>query len=235
MAPLFEILDNQTTPLGNLVLRRRESPSSPEALVYEVTINSEMLMSSSVNVSERALAYLALEGNGQRPRDVLIGGLGLGYTAAAALEYEQVGRVDVVELLEPVIDWHQRRLVPLADMLLNDDRCSFIAADFFEYAKPENAPRSYDAILLDIDHAPDCLLHERHGDFYTPSALRDAASCLRPGGVFALWSAWEPTMDAMAALWSVFRSVKSHEVDFFNPHADEEDSNWIMVCKDVIQ
>ena len=158
----------------------------------------------------------------------------IGQVQEAVLECEHVGRVDVVELLEPVLDWHQRRLVPLADMLLNDDRCSFIAADFFEYVKPENAPRRYDAILLDIDHAPDCLLHERHGEFYQPSALRDAASCLRPGGVFALWSAWEPTMDAMAALWSVFRSVKSHEIDFFNPHADEEDSNWIMVCKDLI-
>ena len=234
MAPLFEIMDNQITPLGNLVLRRRESPTTPEALVYEVTINSEMLMSSSVNVSERALACLALEPQADHPVDVLVGGLGLGYTAAAALEFDHVVRVDVVELLEPVIDWHRRRLVPLAGMLLDDPRCSFIAADFFEFVKPETLLRRYDAILLDIDHAPDCLLHEKHGDFYQPSALRDAAACLRPGGVFALWSAWEPTMDAKTALWSVFRSVESHEIEFFNPHADKDDSNWVMVCKDVI-
>ncbi len=85
MTLLFEELDYQETPLGELVLRRRKSPSIPDELVYEVTINGEMLMSSTVNASERALARLALAGRDDRPLDVLVGGLGLGYTTAAAL------------------------------------------------------------------------------------------------------------------------------------------------------
>ncbi len=76
MALRFEELDYQKTPLGELVLRRRSSPSLPGELVYEVTIDGEMLMSSTVNASERALARLALEGRDDRPLNVLVGGLG---------------------------------------------------------------------------------------------------------------------------------------------------------------
>ncbi len=82
----IEELDYQKTPLGELVLRRRRSPSVPDEPVYEVKLGDEMLMSSSVNVSERALATLALDQWGDGPCDVLVGGLGLGYTAAAALD-----------------------------------------------------------------------------------------------------------------------------------------------------
>ena len=78
MALRFEELDYQKTLLGELVLRRRSSPSLPGELVYEVTIDGEMLMSSTVNASERALARLALEGRDDRPLDVLVGRLGLG-------------------------------------------------------------------------------------------------------------------------------------------------------------
>jgi hypothetical protein len=82
----LEELDYHQTPLGELILRRRLSPSAPGEPVYEVKLNDEMLMSSVVNASERAMARLALELLADRPCDVLVGGLGLGYTAAAALE-----------------------------------------------------------------------------------------------------------------------------------------------------
>ncbi|MCD4824191.1 MAG: spermidine synthase [Phycisphaerae bacterium] len=230
MAPLFEELDYQKTPLGELVLRRRESPAVPDELVYEVTIDGEMLMSSTVNASELALARLVLEGRGDQPCDVLVGGLGLGYTAAAALEFPNVRRLVVVELLAPVISWHRERLVPMADKLIDDPRCSLVAGDFFEYVKPGSSTQRYDAILLDIDHSPEFLLHARHGEFYNADGLRDLADCLQPNGVFALWSAWKPAAEFFDALGTVFPSVQDHEVSFFNPHVNEMDSNWVIIA-----
>ncbi len=230
MARTLEELDYQKTPLGELVLRRRRSPSVADDWVYEVTLDHEMLMSSTVNVSERALATLAFEAMGQPPRDVLVGGLGLGYTAAAALEYPSVQRLVVVELLAPVIAWHRKRLVPMANRLIGDPRCSLVEDDFFSLWTSGPGGQRYDAILLDIDHSPDSLLDAGHAGFYSVSGLQDLAGGLRPGGVFALWSAWRPATEFLDAMRTVFASVRSHEVPFFNPHVNETDSNWVLVA-----
>ena len=230
MALLIEELDYQKTPLGELVLRRRKSPAVPDGLVYEITIDGEMLMSSTVNASERALAWLALDGLGERPCDVLVGGLGLGYTAAAALEYPNVRRLVVVELFEAVIGWHRERRVPMADTLIDDSRCCLLAGDFFEHVGRGASGQRYDAILLDIDHAPDSLLHAHHGEFYNAGGLQGLADCLQPGGVFALWSAWKPEAEFLDVLGAVFPSVHGQEVPFVNPHMNEKDSNWVILA-----
>jgi spermidine synthase len=230
MERIIEELDYQKTPLGELILRRRKSPSVKE-LVYEVKLNDEMLMSSSVNASEKALATLALEPRKSRLLDVLVGGLGLGYTAAAALEYKNVRHLDIVELLSPVIKWHQDRIIPLGDTLIQNPRCSIIEGDFFEYVRSANAERKYDAILLDIDHAPDCLLQHSHGSFYESNGLEDLYNCIGPGGVFAIWSAWKPKREFFNEVESVFAVVNGHEVSFYNPHINEKMSNWIIVAE----
>ena len=230
VAPCFEELDCQQTPVGELVLRRRRSPAVSE-MVYEVKLNDEMLMSSSVTAGENALATLALEPRKDRPLEVLIGGLGLGCTAAAALRYPNVRRVVVVELLAPVIRWHRHRLVPLAETLMSDPRCCLVQGDFFEQAA-ESAPACrYDAVLLDIDHAPDCLLHADHGRFYASDRLTRLAAGLRPQGVFAIWSAWKPEPAFFETLATVFSAVEAHEVAFWNPHVNETLSNWIVTAE----
>lgn len=231
MSKYIEELDYQKTPIGELVLRRRRSPSVPDEPVYEVKIDDEMLMSSSVNASERALATLALESRRDRPLDVLVGGLGLGYTAAAALEYANVRQVVVVELLAPVIDWHRRRLVPLAGALMDDSRCSLVEGDFFEHVGPAPADRQYDAILLDIDHSPDCWLQPSHQAFYSREGLDNLAGRLRAGGVFAIWSAWKAPGLFIEALQAVFPDVREHEVPFYNPHISEMTSNWVVTAE----
>ena len=231
MARFFEELDYHETAIGEIVLRRRKSPAVKDDWVYEVTIDNEMLMSSTVNASEIALASLALAGRESQPCDVLVGGLGLGYTAGAALECEHVRRVDVVELLAPVISWHERRLVPLADTLMDDPRCSIIADDFFQYVgRPDGT--KYDAILLDIDHSPESWLHEHNADFYNPAGLQCLLNRLNPGGVFALWSAWEPADEFLIALRTVFSDLTSHPITFYNPHICESDTNWIVTAED---
>jgi len=190
------------------------------------------LMSSTVNASERALARLALEGRGQRPCDVLVGGLGLGHTAVTALEYSSVRRLVVVEFLAPVIAWHRNRLVPMAGKLVDDPRCSIVEEDFFKHVGPGSSAQRerYDVILLDIDHSPESWLHARHADFYSAAGLRALADCLQPDGVFGLWSASKPTAQFLELLGRAFPALKSHKVSFFNPHVNETDSNWVVIA-----
>ena len=110
----LEILAYEESPLGTLCLRRRELLSQPGTIVTEVTLNHEFLMSSLYTDSERALSATALEMHAGNDLHVLVGGLGLGYTAREALLSERVTKLEVVELLPQVIDWLARGLVPLS-------------------------------------------------------------------------------------------------------------------------
>ena len=133
----FEELDCRRTPLGELVLQRRRVLALDGAEAVEVRLNGEYLMSSLFHEAEEELARLGLGAlpAGGANWDVVVGGLGLGYTAAAALAFPQVSRLVVVEALEPVIDWHRQGLVPNGRELSADPRCEFHLADFFALAR----------------------------------------------------------------------------------------------------
>lgn len=107
MDKLFEELDHQRTPLGELSLRRRKIAMLDGEIVYEVILNDEFLMSSLFHAAEDALAQRALLLLDLPELHVVVGGLGLGYTAAAALACPRVASLAVVEFLEPVMDWHE--------------------------------------------------------------------------------------------------------------------------------
>lgn len=234
MKPRFQELDNQQTPLGELSLRVRSSLSEPGTDIYEVTLNGEFLMSSLINDSERALATLALDAFGDRSCEVLVGGLGLGCTAAAALARPNVQHVRVVEYLQPVIDWHRQGLVPLARELTNDPRCELLHADFYQHVR-EDLPRwcdgRYDMILLDIDHAPEALLTPQHAGFYTEGGLRLLCRHLRPSGIFALWSAEPPAAQFLDLLRTVFEDVQAQEIEFFNPLHGRPEANTVVLAR----
>ena len=151
-SPKLEILEYCETPIGLLCLRRRELLSSPGTLVTEVTIDHEFLMSSYHTESERALASVALDWHEGSELDVLVGGLGLGYTAHEALELEQVAQVEVVELLKPVITWMRTGMVPLSETLESElepgGRLTIRQGDV--YGSLLSAPQTaYDLILID--------------------------------------------------------------------------------------
>ena len=114
----IEILAYEDTPLGVLCLRRREFLSRPGTWVTEVTLNHEFLMSSYHTASERQLAAQALDMQRGHSLRVLVGGLGLGYTAREVLASRRVASVEVVEFLPQVIDWLERGLFPLAAELM---------------------------------------------------------------------------------------------------------------------
>ncbi len=237
MTFVFEELDYQETPLGDISLRRRSELRLEGKIVYEVKLGDEFLMSSLFTDSEIQLARLgldALEGSGL---DIVVGGLGLGYTAVAVLEDPSVRSLMVVEVMEPVIDWHRRGLVPLGKELTSDPRCTLVHADFFDVAASSGggfdraAPtRLVDAVLLDIDHSPSHWLNPGNSAFYTVPGLRNLADKLHPGGIFGLWSNDPPDGEFTRLLDTVFQSSGSHIVTFPNPYTGGESSSTVYLA-----
>lgn len=226
----FEELDVRQTPLGELVLRRRRPVSMPDTWVYEVTLERRFLMSNLVRESEEALAHLALARLTGEHWRVLVGGLGLGQTAAAALGWDQVDELQVVEYLPEVIAWHRRGLVPLGDSLTASERCEIVQADAFDVVRA-SPPESWDAVLIDIDDSPEHLLDPAHSVFYTGEGLEDARRALRPGGVLAIWTAGERLPGFHERLASVFPSVDVEVVRFENPLLMRDDENTIYIAR----
>jgi spermidine synthase len=233
----FEELDYQKTPLGAISLRRRADPRLGGKILYEVKLNDEFLMSSLFTSAEIQLAKLGLATLEGTSLDIVVGGLGLGYTAVAVLEDPSVRSLTVVEVMEPVIDWHRRGLVPLGKKLVSDPRCTLVRADFFEIASSSSgfdraAPnRLVHAVLLDIDHSPSHWLNPGNSAFYTATGLRNLADKLHPGGVFGLWSNDPPDAEFTRLLDTVFQSSESHIVTFPNPYSGGESSNTVYLAR----
>ncbi len=186
----FEELDFRPTPMGVLSLRRRRQLTTG-ADVYEIKLGDEFLMSSQFTKAEIELARLGLAALGRGNLDVVVGGLGLGYTAQAVLENPDVRSLIVVDALAEVIEWHQQGLLPLGRQLTGDPRCRLVNGDFFALSESDDgfdthAPRRlFDAVLVDIDHSPRNLLHPGDAALYRPEGLARLVAHLRPGGVFA--------------------------------------------------
>lgn len=236
MARDFEEIDYRQTRLGELILRRRVFRMLDNLEVYEVILADAFLMSSMFTAVEVALSDLGLAGF-EKTADlqVVVGGLGLGYTAKAALAHENVGAVLVVETLEPVIEWHQKALVPLGAELHSDSRCRFVHGDFFELTKtgfdPDSPGRTFDAVLLDIDHTPSKLLDPAHAALYSREGLSQLSQRIKPNGVFAMWSDDPPDKVFMNHLREVFDTTESHVVSFENPLQGGESSSSVYVAK----
>lgn len=225
MPARFEELDWQPTDRGEISLRRRLDPVT-KTDVFEVILGEEFLMSSLFTAAERALATLALEWTDRPDLSVLVGGLGLGYTAQEALHDDRVTSLVVIDAMEPVVDWHRRGLLPETAGLTTDPRCELVCDNFFRVVEAPPA-RTYDLILLDIDHTPQHLLHPDHAPFYTAAGLRAMARHLSDDGVFGLWSDDPPEAEFGATLGSVFTRTSAEVVSFPNPITGGESSNTI--------
>lgn len=237
MGLLFEQIDSQPSPLGEITLRRRRIPALGERDIYEVKLGDEFLMSSMFVDAEVALADLPLEVTQGDDLAVVVGGLGLGFTAEAALRHDRVGELLVVDALGTVIRWHEEEKVPLGRVLNDDPRCRYIHGSFFELADPEQGfdpdqpGRQFDAILLDIDHSPRALLNESNATFYNVKSLGRMARQLRPGGMFGMWSNEPPDEDFLQVLEQVFAAPEARVVSFFNPFQNREATNTIYLAR----
>ncbi|UZJ46016.1 spermidine synthase [Marinimicrobium sp. C6131] len=237
MPALFEEIDSQNSPLGEISLRRRRMPAFGDRDIYEVKLGDEFLMSSMFVEAEEALSTLGLAAVEGAPLSVVVGGLGLGYTAVAALKDERISELFVVEALDTVIGWHRDEKVPLGKVLNADARNHYVLDSFFDLATdpkagfdPEDPNKRFDAILLDIDHSPTEYLNAGNAGFYTTENLGLMAEKLKPKGVFAMWSQNLPEERFEALLKTVFERVESHVVSFYNPFQSGESTNSVYVC-----
>lgn len=146
------------------------------------------LMNSRVHGSEKALADLACEklGDNAKPR-LLIGGLGMGFTLAAALK--AVGpeaEVVVAELVPEVVTWNRTLIGGPAGDPLADERSTVFVGDVADILRQQ--PRGFDAIMMDVDNGPEGLVRRENDWLYGAQGLQATRAALRPRGVLAVWS-----------------------------------------------
>ncbi len=177
----WDIIDRASLPgQSQLVLARRGDE-------WSIRAGTQILMSSRNHASEETLARLALERAAQ-PRDVLVGGLGMGFTLRAALDLlPPAARVVVVELVAALVDWNRGPLGDLAGRPLDDGRVEVRVDDV--HAALREARKAWDVVLLDIDNGPAALTTEANQRLYSGSGLAACRHALRPGGLLAVWSA----------------------------------------------
>lgn len=229
----IEELAYHKTPLGELILRRRKETLLQNKEIFEVKLGEDFLMSSLFTKGERELSRLGLAGlNGAL--EVVVGGLGLGYTAAAALENKMVRSLLVIDLFQEVIDWHQNKLVPMGRILSEEKRCEMRQGNFFELAQTgfdvSDNERKFDAVLLDIDHSPKHFLDEKNESFYGAQGLTSLREQIKPGGAFALWSNEACDEKFTKHLESIFGDAAAHTIEFANPYQNSMSVNSVYVA-----
>lgn len=226
----LEILAYERTSLGMLCLRRRQPLHDSTIAVTEITLNHEFLMSSYYTDSERALSKIAIEMHGGNNLNILVGGLGLGYTAYEALKSKQVQFVEVVEFLPQVISWMNEGLVPLSKELCSDKRLSIVDGDIYGQLAGSQT-KKFDVILIDVDHSPDERLDTKCGQFYTRQGLEAASKHLKEDGVLAVWSYAQDSPFA-DALRDVFGEVRVEPITFKHKFLNnEEHTDWLFFSR----
>jgi len=181
----WELLGETSTPDGEtLVLMRQDRE-------FVILASGKPLMSSRMHGSEEALASFGCAHirGAQEPR-VLVGGLGMGFTLAATLALMPAGATVVVaELVPGVVEWNRGPLGQEAGRPLVDPRAEVAVGDVLDTLKQR--PGQFDAVLLDVDNGPDAFTTARNAALYADRGLSAIRAALRPGGVVAVWSAWE--------------------------------------------
>lgn len=180
----WELIDTARVPTGEDELRLYKRGSE-----FSIRVNAFELMNSRAHGSEEHLAKLACERIAVRQdARILIGGLGMGFTASEALR--QLGpdsRIVVAEIVPAVVKWNRGPLADLAGRPLDDPRLEIRETDIARIITDES--KAYDAILMDVDNGPAGLTRKGNQWLYSLPGLKAAFSTLRPKGVLAVWSA----------------------------------------------
>jgi spermidine synthase len=176
------VLERAVTQRGELVLRRAGAE-------FEIISNGVFLMDTRDGRSERLMVTSALACCPAATPEILICGLGVGFSLAEAVSHARVARVDVVEISAEIIGWHATHLRHLAGPAWEDDRVNVINADVVAWLARRPGP--YDVICLDVDNGPDWTVWDANQALYGDEGLRRVRDSLRPGGVVAVWSAAE--------------------------------------------
>jgi spermidine synthase len=200
-----DVLDRREGPYGEVVLRRHGDR-------LEIIANGCFLMDTSDGRSERRLVDAALDAlPGRDHPDVLIGGLGVGFSLAHAAADPRWGRIAVVEREHAIVDWHlDGPLAAISAEAFADPRTHLVEDDLVAYVNETSD--TYDALCLDIDNGPGWTVTEGNGDLYAKAGLASCARVLRPGGVLAVWSA-QPSPEFEETLRNAgFQQVRTEEI-----------------------
>jgi spermidine synthase len=176
-------LDSAKIPGGGGELRLKQRGAE-----FSIMLGSNELMNSRLSGSEQALARLACQKiRGRRKAQVLIGGLGMGFTLRAALaELADDAAVTVAELVPAVVAWARGPMAEVFGGSLDDPRVTVREGDVGDVIRQATAP--YDAILLDVDNGPEGLSRQANDSLYDMAGLGAARAALSTGGVLAVWS-----------------------------------------------
>ncbi|MBJ6133883.1 hypothetical protein JAU75_13635 [Ochrobactrum sp. Q0168] len=194
-----------------ILLRQRDD-------IYEIRYNGLELMSNVNFQSEIVLAERSLRFLPQTPRKILIGGLGMGFTLRAALNFVPLEtEITVCELVPEIVEWNHSFIGHLADDPLEDHRVELQVGDVMETLRQQ--PATFDLILMDTDNGPDFLVREQNNSIYSESGLATLERALTPTGTASFWSAtvslkFEKMLDAEQWNWS------RHDVCLIGGRAD---------------
>lgn len=179
----WEEIDRADVPggEGEVILRKRGTE-------FSIRTDTTELMNSRLHGSEDALAELTCNRIARKNKQrILIGGLGMGYTLAAALQYAgYASLITVVELIPAVVRWNREHLGHLAGNPLYDGRVSVLEDDVAAIISSKK--NTWDAILLDVDNGPDGLTRQANDRIYGMGGLQKAFRALRAGGILSIWS-----------------------------------------------
>jgi len=182
---------------GEVLLRRRIEDHAADAL--ELRVNGVFVMDTRETGTEMELAAAALD-LVEDPRDVVVAGLGLGFTTQRVLADKRVERVVVVEIEDALIGWMRDGTIPHGPALLADKRLHIVAADVVMAVA--EASSTYDLVLLDVDNGPGQLVHGENARLYEPDFLTSTRQLLNRGGAVVVWSA-----NPAPGLWETMKNV----------------------------
>ena len=170
---------------GELTLSERDGDYFIKLKGVHGELMSSRMYSSEVALAELGCAHIKDIKNAK----VLVGGLGMGFTLAAALNATSVSsEVLVAELVPGIIEWNKGVLGDVADRPMDDARVRVHLGDVAELFIAQQDV--YDAILLDVDNGPEAFTHDDNSNLYSMECLREIRETLRPDGMLAVWSAW---------------------------------------------
>ncbi|MFD2230615.1 spermidine synthase [Alkalimarinus sediminis] len=197
-----------------------------DEFAIKIAGNTGELMNTRLHGSEDALATLACKRIAKHSKaKVLIGGMGMGFTLAAALDsLGDDAEVTVAELVPEVVDWNRGPLGAASGYPLNDSRTKIHLGDVAQLMQQQE--RAYDAIMLDVDNGPEGLTRKENDWIYSPEGIAQAKSALKPKGILAYWSAGEDPIFT-ARLRKAGLQVKAETVRAHKPGKGAKHIIWL--------
>ena len=195
---------------GELTLSQRDGDFAIKLKGVHGELMSSRMYSSEIALAELGCAHI----EGLENAKVLVGGMGMGFTLAAALKATSPSaEVLVAELVPEILEWNKGPLGEVAGRPLDDKRTRIYLGDVGELFMTRQA--TYDAILLDVDNGPEAFTHDDNSDLYSMDSLLAMRDTLRPNGMLAVWSAWHDprfTKKLKKARFDVsFKTVRAHK------------------------